>query len=96
MKAPAHLHSQDGVLSLQWPDGSEQQLGHPRLRALCPCAFCRAGRLAGRIDSAPADVRVERIEPFGYGVQLVFSDGHDRGIYPWAYLREISLEPEGA
>ncbi|MGX5831836.1 gamma-butyrobetaine hydroxylase-like domain-containing protein [Mesorhizobium sp. 43Arga] len=22
-------------------------------------------------------------------MRLVFSDGHDRGIYPWRYLREI-------
>ncbi|WP_130911983.1 gamma-butyrobetaine hydroxylase-like domain-containing protein, partial [Pseudomonas sp. Sample_9] len=24
-----------------------------------------------------------------YGVQLVFSDGHQRGIYPWAYLAQL-------
>jgi DUF971 family protein len=23
-------------------------------------------------------------------VQLVFSDGHARGIYPWAYLAELA------
>ncbi|HYQ49053.1 MAG TPA: DUF971 domain-containing protein, partial [Pseudomonas sp.] len=34
-------------------------------------------------------VRIERVEPQGYGVQLVFSDGHERGIYPWPYLREL-------
>jgi len=37
----------------------------------------------------PAEVRIERVEPQGYGVQLVFSDGHERGIYPWAYLRDL-------
>jgi DUF971 family protein len=26
-------------------------------------------------------------------VQLVFSDGHDRGIYPWPYLHQLALEP---
>ncbi|RUW64645.1 gamma-butyrobetaine hydroxylase-like domain-containing protein, partial [Mesorhizobium sp. M4B.F.Ca.ET.049.02.1.2] len=25
-----------------------------------------------------------------YAIRLVFSDGHDRGIYPWSYLREIA------
>lgn len=24
------------------------------------------------------------------GVQIKFSDGHDRGIYPWGYLRAIA------
>ncbi|WP_413049183.1 gamma-butyrobetaine hydroxylase-like domain-containing protein [Pseudomonas phoenicis] len=30
----------------------------------------------------------------GYGVQLVFSDGHDCGIYPWDYLRELGSTPD--
>jgi DUF971 family protein len=37
------------------------------------------------------DIMVTGIEPIGsYAVRLVFSDGHDRGIYPWQYLREIA------
>ena len=28
----------------------------------------------------------------GYGVQIEFSDGHARGIYPWRYLSELSAE----
>ena len=24
-----------------------------------------------------------------YALQLVFSDGHERGIFPWGYLREL-------
>lgn len=77
-----------GELVLQWDDG-EQVIGHARLRGACPCSQCRAGRLGGRIDLVADMVRVERIEGQGYGIQLVFSDGHERGIYPWAYLREL-------
>jgi DUF971 family protein len=42
------------------------------------------------------DARVQVIElnPQGYGLQLVFSDGHERGIYPWAYLAQFT--PVGA
>jgi DUF971 family protein len=38
------------------------------------------------------DARVQVIElnPQGYGLQLVFSDGHERGIYPWAYLSALT------
>jgi prepilin-type processing-associated H-X9-DG protein len=25
-----------------------------------------------------------------YGVNITFSDGHARGIYPWSYLTELS------
>ncbi len=77
-----------GELALQWGDG-EQLISHARLRGACPCSQCRAGRLGGRIALVDDSVRVERIEVQGYGVQLVFSDGHDRGIYPWAYLKGL-------
>lgn len=77
-----------GELVLQWDDG-EQVISHVRLRGACPCSQCRAGRLGGRIDLVSEAVRVERVEGQGYGVQLVFSDGHERGIYPWAYLKGL-------
>ena len=40
--------------------------------------------------NVPPDVRITAIEPAGYGVQPVFSDGHARGIYPWAYLNALA------
>ncbi|MBF2983031.1 DUF971 domain-containing protein, partial [Pseudomonas aeruginosa] len=54
----------------------------------CPCAQCRAQRLRGRIDAAEQGVRLRDIRLQGYGVQLLFDDGHERGIYPWSYLRD--------
>lgn len=79
-----------GELTLEWADGRRLQLSHARLRAACPCSQCRAGRLHGRIDSVDQGVRLSAINPQGYGVQLVFDDGHDRGIYPWNYLYEMA------
>lgn len=89
MIAPTSLYSAAGQLVLDWPDGSSSELVHTRLRAACPCSQCRAARLHGRIDLAPTDISLQAINAQGYGVQLVFSDGHDRGIYPWEYLREL-------
>ena len=31
-------------------------------------------------------VQVIEVNSQGYGLQLVFSDGHGQGIYPWAFL----------
>lgn len=92
MSVPHSLidHPADGELEVRWPGNISMRLAHARLRAACPCSACRAARLQGRIDSAPAQVRLVLIEAQGYGVQLGFSDGHDRGIYPWAYLRELA------
>lgn len=52
------------------------------------CAQCRAQRLRGRIVAAEQGVRLRDIRLQGYGVQLLFDDGHERGIYPWSYLRD--------
>lgn len=90
MTAPRSIttHAAEESLQLDWPDGI-QQLSYLRLRAACPCSACRAARLRGAIDTAPASVRVVGVNLQGYGVQLVFSDGHGRGVYPWAYLRGL-------
>lgn len=74
------------TLRLRWPDG-EAALTAARLRAACKCGDCCAGR--SRSDDAA--VQLTDARPVGrYALQLVFSDGHDRGIYPWAWLQELA------
>ncbi|MFL6969244.1 DUF971 domain-containing protein [Pseudomonas alvandae] len=77
---------QKGLLRLSWPDGREQRLEHAELRRQCPCSRCRAFRLQGLAVQVDSRVRVVEVNSQGYGVQLVFSDGHERGIFPWEYL----------
>ncbi|AYF89150.1 gamma-butyrobetaine hydroxylase-like domain-containing protein [Pseudomonas sp. JS3066] len=91
MGAPRALRNSrsQARLSLEWDDGEQQQISHTRLRGACPCSQCKAARLRGVIGLVDQDVRLERIALQGYGVQLVFSDGHERGIYPWEYLRDL-------
>ncbi|AHC85514.1 MULTISPECIES: DUF971 domain-containing protein [Pseudomonas] len=90
MNSPDAIHNQREArqLIVQWQE-AEQVVSHARLRGACPCSQCRAARLQGRVSLVRDDVRVERVVAQGYGVQLIFSDGHERGIYPWAYLREL-------
>ncbi|MEM5424554.1 gamma-butyrobetaine hydroxylase-like domain-containing protein [Paraburkholderia sp. BR14263] len=91
MKTPLEVRN-DAVaraLTLRWPAGETQRVKHARLRAACPCAACRRVRLDGAAPAAAADVMLIGIEPMGYGVQLAFSDGHARGIYPWTYLEQL-------
>lgn len=76
-------------LQLQWPDGTTD-LPAALLRAACRCGPCRARALRGELAADPA-VELTGAEPIGaYALQLIFSDGHDRGIYPWALLHELS------
>lgn len=41
------------------------------------------------------DVAITGIEPQGnYAIKLIFSDGHDSGIYSWSYLKELGEKYE--
>jgi DUF971 family protein len=77
------------TLTLHWAAGRTQRIAHGHLREACPCAACRRIRLDGGAPKSVPDLMLTRIEPMGYGVQLVFSDGHARGIYPWSWLQGL-------
>jgi DUF971 family protein len=79
-------------LRLNWPDGREQRLDHAELRRQCPCSQCRAFRLQGLTVKVDPRIRVVELNSQGYGLQLIFSDGHERGIYPWPYLAQLTSE----
>jgi DUF971 family protein len=79
------------VLSITWQDGEVTHLDAAVLRR----ASRAASEIRRQVDeielNLPADLRVDAVEPVGaYALRLFFSDGHDRGIYPWAYLRGLS------
>ena len=82
-------------LALAWADGHESYLPFDDLRRACPCAMCRGLHDAApdplRVVKGPAvgEVGIDRLVPVGsYAVQIVWSDGHDTGIYAFESLRE--------
>jgi DUF971 family protein len=81
-----HNHQQERCVIVQWSKTKTQRLSWVELRGACPCAGCRANRLRGTIPLIDADIEVTAINNMIYGVQIIFSDGHDRGIFPWVYL----------
>ena len=90
-------HRASGVLELVWQDLTRARLAHSLLRSLCRCAGCEQQfRRTGHRAEVPPDIRLDDIRLVAdKGLNLVFSDGHGRGIYPWAYLREIAREHSG-
>lgn len=84
-----HRHS--GVLEIAWADGLTSQLLHTLLREQCRCGGCEElRRHGGGVPAAAEQLRLSGIEPIGENaVTLSFSDGHNRGIYPWRLLREL-------
>jgi DUF971 family protein len=89
-------HEESGMLDLVWQDGRESRLSHGLLRARCKCAACQQQyRQQGTYPDISPSIRLDAIHPVSdQGLNLVFSDGHGRGIYPWAYLHELSFTPK--
>jgi DUF971 family protein len=79
-------------LELDWEDGTTTTIPWAALRRACPCATC-----AGEPGLAPAARRIDDqvgiadiVMAGHYAIQPVWDDGHDTGIYPWAYLWELA------
>ena len=97
-EAPIAMDVRPDAVRLQWANGVSE-LSTADLRAACRCGGCRVARLRGEPPTDDAQTRLSSAAPVGrYAVQLTFADGHDRGIYPWALLRELGQRrpPDGA
>lgn len=81
------------LLEILWKDGHRSTYEPRSLRCECPCAACvdeMTGRRILRPASVPAGVMPRAIEYVGrYALKFTWSDGHDTGIYPFEYLREL-------
>ena len=87
---PLSLVLAPDALTLQWRDGPSSVPARV-LRANCRCAPCQSARLQGATAApAPGLTLVDALPVGHYAIQLRFSDGHDRGIYPWATLRDLA------
>ncbi|RJG01646.1 DUF971 domain-containing protein [Noviherbaspirillum sedimenti] len=96
MPYPQALRSdaRTALLEIVWDDGTTQQLDGALLRRQCPCADCKSMRqrssdaLAIHPPASITDIRLVG----AYAAQIIFSDGHERGIFPWVYLKELDQE----
>ncbi|RYY77323.1 MAG: DUF971 domain-containing protein [Gammaproteobacteria bacterium] len=97
MQPPRKLQNSrtTGQLVIQWAAGIEHKIAYRQLRSACRCASCRADQTRGKISLIPDDLYVVKINNLGQGLQLVFSDGHERGIFPWQYLHDIGEQCVG-
>ena len=82
------LHQASKLLQIKFDNNTECMLSCEFLRAHSPSAEVR-GHGAGQetLQIGKESVNITAIEPIGnYAVKLVFSDGHDTGLYSWDYL----------
>ena len=92
------LHQKSRILEIAFDDGQRFSLPCEYLRVFSPSAEVR-GHGPGQevLQVGKRDVEIKEIEPVGvYAVKLVFSDGHDTGLYSWEYLHELGEKQESS
>lgn len=79
------------VLTVTWENGVTSRLSAQMLRREAMDAGSKAERFHKGEVAVAEGLWITGIHPVGgFGVNLHFSDGHDRAIFPFAYLRELS------
>ena len=85
------VHQQSRRLEIAFGDSERYVLDFEFLRVHSPSAAVQ-GHGPGQevLQTGKRAVTITAVEPVGhYAIKPVFSDGHESGIYTWAYLREL-------
>jgi DUF971 family protein len=95
---PLDMQMIGSELAIKWDDGGESFAPLEKLRRACPCAGCKGETdIMGNVYQGPdkpytpnAFQLVRLVNVGSYAVQPVWGDGHNTGIYPFAYLRKVA------
>jgi DUF971 family protein len=88
------VHQASRVLEVRFEDGAHFRIPFELMRVYSPSAEVQ-GHGPGQevLQTGKRDVTITDIAPVGhYAVQPRFSDGHDSGIFTWAFLRRLGHE----
>jgi len=90
------LHQATNRLEVAFSDGRRFELPSEFLRVHSPSAEVRGhGPGEGTLQVGKRSVSITDIDPVGsYAVKLVFSDGHDTGIFSWPLLYDYGLNQD--
>lgn len=84
-------------LSITWDDGTTVEFPATLLRRRARDAGSVRILADGREPPVATGLTITSAEPIGhYALRLSFSDGHDRGIFPWSYLQELARPLDAA
>ena len=88
------LHQKSRVLEIAFSDGKHFRLPYEFLRVNSPSAEVKGhGPGQETLQVGKKNVEISAIEAVGsYAVTLVFSDGHNTGIYSWDYLHDLGVK----
>ncbi len=90
------VHGASRVLEVGYSDGAQFRLPFELLRVYSPSAEVQ-GHGPGQevLQYGKRNVEIVAVEPVGnYAIKPVFSDGHESGLFTWAYLYELGSQQE--
>ncbi|MEY4711008.1 MAG: hypothetical protein RIS88_458 [Pseudomonadota bacterium] len=90
------VHGQSRVLEIAYSDGENFRIPFELMRVYSPSAEVQ-GHGPGQevLQTGKREVSLAALDPVGnYAVQPRFSDGHDTGIFSWAYLYFLGSEQD--
>ena len=90
------LHENGTRLTIQFDDASNYDYSAEYLRVESPSAEVQGHSPAERVTvGKKRNVKIKELKPVGnYAVKIVFDDGHDTGLFSWAYLETLGREKE--
>ena len=93
------LDAPNGLMRIVWADGHESLYELPALRRSCPCAGCsgdrdmglhRPGSPGASTDLGHQQTTLADVQQLNrFGLQLIWADGHDDGLFSYALLRTL-------
>ncbi|MCH9048384.1 MAG: DUF971 domain-containing protein, partial [Proteobacteria bacterium] len=85
------LHQKSRILEISFSYGQNFDLSCELLRVYSPSAEVKGhGPGQSVLQTGKENVSIEKVEPVGhYAVKLIFNDGHNTGLYSWAYLYNL-------
>ena len=91
------LHQKSRLLEIAFDDNTECMLSCEFPRVYSPSAEVRGHGVGQEVLQVGKEtVNILAIEPVGqYAIKLIFSDGHDTGLYSWDYLYDLARNYEG-
>jgi len=91
---PEKIEHDETMVRISWKDGTKSEIDTYTLRTLCPCAMCvdeNSGKRTLRSQDVPLTIKTKDIKTVGrYGIKIQFSDDHDKGIFRFTHLKEMT------
>ncbi|MET0207893.1 MAG: DUF971 domain-containing protein [Burkholderiaceae bacterium] len=90
------VHQQSRVLELAFNDGARFRIPFELMRVCSPSAEVQGhGPGQETLQTGKREVLITALQQVGhYALQPLFSDGHESGLYTWAYLYQLGRDQE--